>query len=277
MQAVKFKDGTKDIIEGMLAPFGGPDFLDNKDFDGEFFDSDTNFELEWFGDWDRPVLFAHGTDEALKTSVVGRLKVTPTETGLWAEAKLDEAHAYKEAISELVEKGAVGWSAGSVERFYNAGLDHESGHIKHFPVIEGSLVTMPSNPLAADAHYASKSADIAEHLKVLGVAVPEALAEPAEEDDPETDHEPVEEEATKALDDLTDLAIKAITTALNPQSLHDAAVANGAECASEVAAEPPMLALAPAGNGAEKSVDIDLEALQAMVAAAVKETVDEQL
>jgi len=268
MQAVKFKDGTKDIIEGMLAPFGGPDYLANKDFDGEYFSPDTNFELDWFGDWERPVLYGHGTDEALKTAVVGRLKITPTEAGLWAEAKLEESNAYKDAIADLVGKGALGWSSGSVERFYQAGLEAD-GHIKHFPIIEGSLVTMPSNPLAAGAHYAAKSADVLEHLQVLGIKAPTALAEP-EPDEP--DEEAADQPPVEDMDAIS--AVKAaLATALTPQSLHDASVASGAECPSEHEPRPqPGLAV-----GAAKGASFDLDAFRQDVREAVRDAVKNTL
>jgi hypothetical protein len=261
MDAVKFKDGSKDIIEGLLAPYGGPSFLAGKDFDGEFFDANTNFELEWFGDWERPVLFGHGTDPALKTAVVGRMKVTVTDAGLWGEAKLNEANAYKEAIADLVAKDALGWSAGSVERFYQPSVSTKTGHIGHFPIIEGSLVTRPANPLAA-AHYAAKSVDVIEHLAVLGVVAPEALSEPStdvltpEDVPPEVVHVGgvvVETSEPLTLTDAPTDIIEAVKSALTPQSLHDASVASGAVCSE--GKTPPATVLAIAGKAAEKQID----------------------
>lgn len=257
--AVKFKDGTTDTIEGLLAPYHGPSFLGGRDFDGEYFSAATDFELEWFGDWERPLLFGHGNDPALKTSVVGRMKVTPTDAGLWMEARLDEAHAYKDAIAALIEKEALGLSAGSIERFYHAGLDPRTGEIKHFPLIEGSLVTTPSNPVARLA-YAAKSTDALSHLAVLGVTAPEQI----------TTEPDVAVEGTAELEPPGLTAIKA---ALTPQSLHDAAVASGAKCASESEAVLPAPLLAVAGKSAEPDIPaIDLDALRAeLTELAVKE------
>lgn len=277
MQAVKFKDGNRDIIEGLLAPYYGPDFLAKKDFDGEYFTPDTNFELEWFGDWQRPVLFGHGTDEALKTAVIGRMRITPTDAGLWAEAKLEEANAYKDAISKLVDEGALGWSAGSVERFYAAGVEPD-GHIKHFPIIEGSLVTMPANPLAAGAHYAAKSTDITAHLAVLGVALPDAVkdVEPPE-DDPNEDHKPIELPRPDPLDATTALILNAAKAALTPQALHDAAVESGAKCASEMHDEPPEPALAVRNDSVKNVEAIDLDALRSELRALAVDVVNQEL
>lgn len=246
--AVKFVDGHDDLIEGMLAPFGG------RDSQGEHFTPETNFELEWFGDWERPVLYKHGKDPAIKTSVVGRMKVTPTDKGLWVQAQLDESHAYKEAIAELVNEGALGFSAGSIERFYFAGRNTKTGAIKHFPLIEGSLVTMPSHPEALPAPYATK--DAAEHLAVLGVAVPDELADiptepekdalPASEADVEPATKNVEPVTKADLDEIHE-AIKSLTAAVNALT-----------SPSDEAVDPPALAIAI--NGAEKEDPFDPEA-----------------
>lgn len=307
--AVKFVDGKDDLIEGMLAPFGGP--IAGKDLDGEFFSANTDFELEWFGDWQRPLLFGHGYDPALKTSVVGRIKVEPTDKGLWMQAQLDKKHAYYEQIRDLVADG-LGLSSGSVDHLTD--IDAKSGEIKAWPLIEGSLTPTPANPDAA-AKYATKSVDIVEHLAVLGVAVPDELADVQPEATVEQDVEPATKDATKdsaawdassaaslisqlagmlgnvedealkrdlrtAIDALTAFMtanIAAIKAApLTSQSLHDAAVASGAKCASEPEPVPPEPLLAIAGKSAETEEPVDLEAFarelrELAVSEAVKE------
>lgn len=264
--AVKFVQGSDDLIEGMLAPFGS---TDRKDLDGEFFDGETDFVLDWFGDWQRPSLFGHGFDPAMKTSVVGRLKVDATEKGLWAKAQLDKAHAYYEQVKELIDEGALGWSSGSVDHLVE--IDAKSGHIKRWPLIEGSLTPTPANPDARGVRYAAKSADVAEHLAVLGVAVPQAIkdtdAPPTEEPEDETPEELTVEPATK--DHIWD----AIKSVLSPQSLHDAAVSSGAVCAESETPEPPQPVLAV---GAAKQA-FDLDAFRAELNADVREAVQSYL
>ena len=262
--AVKFVEGHDDMIEGMLAPFGGTDLM------GEHFTADTNFELEWFGAGERPLLYAHGTDPAIKTSVIGRMSLSQTDKGVWMQAQLDKSHAYKDAVSALIKEGVLGLSAGSIERFYLPNRNPQTGAIKHFPIIEGSLTTGPAHPEALLAPYAAKSVDALEHLSVLGVKAPAQLDEP-EDKGIEDEHLPVIEPATK--DHIWD----AIKSVLSPQSLHDAAVASGAACAPSETHEPPASVLAVAGNGAAKSVPIDLEAFRAELTALAVETVKQEL
>lgn len=258
--AVKFVDGHDDLIEGMLAPFGGTDLT------GEHFTPETNFELDWFDE--RPLLYAHGTDGAIKTSVIGRMKLEPTDKGIWMQAQLDKNHAYKDAVAELIGKGALGLSAGSIERFYIPGRDARTGAIKHFPIVEGSLTPMPAHPGALLAPFASKSLDVIEHLAVLGVAVPEEIKEPDDAGESSVDIESPDA-ATKAL--LWD----ALKSVLSPQSLHDAAVASGAECAGETP-EPsqPVLAVGAAKSAPVFDLDEFREVARAAAARAVQTTLN---
>ena len=263
---VKFADGSRDLIEGMLAPFGGP--IKGKDLDGEFFSARTAFELGWFGDWQRPLLYHHGLDPELKTAIVGRIKVTPTDKGLWMEGQLDRAHEYADAVAELVDGGTMGLSSGSVSHLID--IDAKTGEIVRWPLIEGSLTPTPANPdaKAASVKYALKSADAIAHLAVLGVTAPEGVGEPVPDPDPEPPPDP-EPAAVKAV-------LDAVTKAITPQALHDVAVMAGAVCAPQDMGEmegkgAPAHLLAVAGKGAETAPAIDLVALQrAMSALAVK-------
>lgn len=257
--AVKFVDGSDDLIEGMLAPYGGP--FAGKDFDGEYFSANTDFSLDWFGDWQRPLLYHHGTDSEIKTAVIGRIKVTPTEKGLWMQAQLDKAHEYHEVVAKLVGEGALGASSGSVAHLVHT--DNKTGEIKAWPVIEGSLTPTPSNPDAKMA-YSVKSADAVEHLAVIGTDAPEQIAEPEAVKTVEPEPEPIP-------------ALKAIQEALTPQSLHDAAVASGAKCAGETEHEPPVPLLAIAGKSTEQPESADLEALRADIRALAAAKVTELL
>ncbi len=62
----QLEDAT--TIVGLAIPFGG------KDADGEYFDRDTDFCLDWMQQ--RPLLYHDGLDRDVKTAVVG----TVTET-----------------------------------------------------------------------------------------------------------------------------------------------------------------------------------------------------
>jgi len=289
MTAIKWAGKSRDVIEGLLAPYGGPEFLAGKDFQGEFFSSNTDFALDWFGDWQRPLLFQHGLDPNLDTSVVGRIKVALRDKGLWMRAQLDKAHDYYEEIATLVDEAALGLSSGSMPHLVK--VDAKTGEIKSWPLIEGSLTPTPANP-DAKAGYSIKSEEAIAHLAVIGVEAPDALKadEPEEDDDEEEEEdgsEPtlgfdgtkdddtvgVEDDATKmsmTRHEMMQMTLGAITGALTPQALHDAAKASGAACEpmGEMAGKTePAPLLAIAGKSAEPEPAVDLDALQARLSA----------
>ena len=277
--AVKWAGKSRDTIEGLLAPFGGP--IAGKDLDGEFFSPNTDFSLDWFGDWQRPMLYHHGLDSEIKTSVVGRIKVTPMDKGLWMQAQLDTAHEYYDAIAELVDQKSLGLSSGSVQHLI--AVDGKSGEIKAWPLIEGSLTPTPANP-DAKAGYAMKAVDAIEHLAVLGVEAPDALKtdDPTGADDPDEDAVVEEPAAKMSMADMGQMMmaqmVSAVTGALTPQALHDAAKASGAACepGEPMKSEPaPLLAIA--GKSAEPELVVDLAALKARFSAEAVRTAKELL
>ena len=174
--AVKFVGDSNDTIEGWLAPFGGPDYLGGKDWHGEFFAPSTDFALDWFSDWQRPLLYQHGLDGAIKTDVVGRIKVEVRDKGLWMQAQLDASHEYHDEIAKMVGSGALGASSGSVGHLVQT--DRKSGEIKRWPLIEGSLTPTPANP-QAHVGYAIKSVDAVKHLAIIGSTPPAKFSEAA--------------------------------------------------------------------------------------------------
>ncbi len=280
---VKFADESRTLIEGMLAPFGGP--IKGKDLDGEFFSAKTAFELEWFGDWQRPMLYHHGLDPEIKTAVVGRIKVTPTDKGLWMDGQLDAAHEYYSAIAELVDSGTMGLSSGSVSHLVET--DAKSGEIKRWPLIEGSLTPTPANPdaKAAPVKYAMKSADAVAHLAVLGVAAPEDIADAAllEAVPADITSTPLDElYPPDPAPDAVKAVLEAVTKAINPQAIHDVAVMAGAKCPPQDMGEmegksAPVPLLAVAGKSAETAPAIDLVALQRDMSALAVKTAQELL
>mgnify|MGYP001611060687 CR=1 FL=1 len=150
--AVKFIDGSDDIIEGLAMPFGGP--ADGRDLDGEFFDARTDFMLDFFKGR-RPGLYAHGQDLSVRGAKVA--EVTDfwlTEAGMWAQTQLDMRTQYAEAIRELVRRGALSFSSGAYPPLARIA---KSGHIDIWPWIELSYTPMPANPLAAIATKAIKA------------------------------------------------------------------------------------------------------------------------
>jgi hypothetical protein len=186
VHAVKFADGTDNIIEGLAVPFGGP--FGGKDLDGESFGPDTDLALEWFPEEGRPVIFHHGLDEGLKTALVGRqIAREVQDAGHWVKVQLDKRNRYFEQIAQMVREGILSFSSGSIPHLVST---DESGSIKSWPWVELSLTPTPANPDAAV--YAVKASEAIEHIAAVRSVVPEALkaaVDPIEDGFTEQTHE----------------------------------------------------------------------------------------
>lgn len=140
--AVKFADGTDNIIRGLAIPFGGP-FAGNKDITGEDFGPDTDLCLDWFPQG-RPILFHHGLDGVVKTAVVGRqIEVETDDEGAWVKAQLDKRSRYYSRVQQLIEAGGLGFSSGAMPHLIKTRKD---GHIERWPWVELSLTPTEANP-----------------------------------------------------------------------------------------------------------------------------------
>ncbi len=128
-----------DRVGGYLVVWGGPA---QTDLHGEYFTPQTDLALDWFER--RPVLYHHGLDGALKAALIGVIDtLVPDATGLWAEAQLDLRRRYVRAVRDLVERGALAWSSGSLPHLVEVDPD---GQIKRWPIVEGSLTPTPAEP-----------------------------------------------------------------------------------------------------------------------------------
>jgi hypothetical protein len=126
-------------VGGYLVMWGD---TNRKDLTGEYFKSDTEFGLHWYER--RPALYHHGLDDTLKDTVIGNIDTLKADTiGLWAEAQLDLRNQYVRAVQKLVEKGALGWSSGSLPHLVEIETD---GRIKRWIIVEGSLTPTPAEP-----------------------------------------------------------------------------------------------------------------------------------
>jgi hypothetical protein len=186
MHAVKFADGSDNIIEGLAVPFGGP--FGGKDLDGESFGPDTDLALDWFPEEGRPVIYHHGLDEGMKTALVGRqIGREIQDAGHWVKVQLDKRNRYFEQIAQMVRDGLLSFSSGSIPHLV---ATDESGSIKSWPWVELSLTPTPANPDAAV--YAVKASDAIEHIAAVRSTVPEALkaaVDPIEDGFTEPTHE----------------------------------------------------------------------------------------
>ncbi|MCY4540176.1 MAG: phage major capsid protein [Chloroflexi bacterium] len=140
---VKMIDAPAGRIGGYMLVWGE---ADRRDLQGEFFTPQTDVGLDWYEQ--RPVLYHHGLDGALKAAVIGVIDtLRPDETGLWAEAQLDLHKRYVRAVRRLVDLGVLSWSSGSLPHLVDVEAD---GRIKCWPIVEGSLTPTPAEPRQTD-------------------------------------------------------------------------------------------------------------------------------
>ena len=131
-------------VGGYLVVWGNPG---ERDLQGEYFTPETELGLTWYPQ--RPVLYQHGLDGELKAAVIGSMDtLVKDETGVWAEAQLDLRQRWAQAVQRLIEKGVLGWSSGSLAHLVEVADD---GHIRRWPIVEGSLTPTPAQPRRSDA------------------------------------------------------------------------------------------------------------------------------
>ncbi len=140
-----------------------------RDLQGEYFTPETELGLDWYDR--RPALYHHGQDAALKSALVGVLDtLRADEIGLWAEAQLERRLRYFRALVQLVKRGALGWSSGSLPQLREVASD---GRILRWPIVEGSLTPTPAEPRqtgiqSLKSAYAALGLDSARWLQHAG-------------------------------------------------------------------------------------------------------------
>lgn len=171
-----FEDGR---IGGYLVVWGS---TNRKDLQGEYFTPDTDLKLDWFNT--RPVLYQHGLDDHVGVTEVGIItSVKQDDHGIYAEAILDINHEdpvkrrYARQVYNLVKKGILGWSSGSMPHLVKVDRD---GRITQWPLIEGSLTPTPAEPRRTSVQA----------IKMLITAL-EASTEPIEAEGQGVDRVPV--------------------------------------------------------------------------------------
>jgi HK97 family phage major capsid protein len=182
---LKFLTEDKSRVGGYLVVFGD---AQTRDLHGEYFTPTTDFCLDMFPV--RPMLYHHGLDGKLETNLIGRIDtIKMDDVGLWAEAQLELHNRYVQAIREMIEKGALGWSSGSLPHLVKTERD---GWIKCWPIVEGSATPSPAEPRRTDIRVIKsiyKSAgldtnalqlpdqDLADPPQLLDVSMPDPNAE----------------------------------------------------------------------------------------------------
>ena len=135
--AIKAIEGSPDRVGGYLVYWGSEA---QADLQGEYFTPDTDLCLDW--PMPRPALYHHGLDATLKTALIGQIDTLKAdEVGLWAEAQLDMRNRYLAAIQQLIDRGVLHWSSGSLPHL----VERVKGWISKWPIIEGSLTATPAD------------------------------------------------------------------------------------------------------------------------------------
>lgn len=130
---IKSLDDNTAVVAGYGVIYGG------EDLEGETFVKDTDFMLDLVPS---KLVFYDHTLQAEVKHMLGNASVTPDENGLWVEAQLDRHKAYVNQILDLVEKGILGWSSGSIGHL----VEREGKTIKRWPIVEFSLTPTPAEP-----------------------------------------------------------------------------------------------------------------------------------
>ncbi len=117
-----------------------------RDLTGEFFTPRTADLDALFKAVGRlPLLYQHTMDDQLKTSVVGLVDVlTADAVGLWYEAQLTMAGEYRTALEDLIGKGALGTSSGTLPAARK--VNRQTGEITRWAIAELSLTPTPAEP-----------------------------------------------------------------------------------------------------------------------------------
>jgi len=144
MDTMKAEQLTGSKWRVLAIPFGGP--FKGKDFDGEYFDRETDVKPHWFKA--RPVIFHHGLDRAAKDEDYGEeeLDAQPSDDGWWGTVWLNRSARYWAEVDKLLRAGKMFGSSGAISHLVRK--DHKTGHIEVWPHAEQTLTVTPANPYA---------------------------------------------------------------------------------------------------------------------------------
>jgi HK97 family phage major capsid protein len=162
--SIKALDDETGKIGGYLVYYGSPEM---RDLDGEYFTRDTNYELDWYEK--RPILFHHGGDGTIKSVRIGVIKsIVDDGVGLWAEGIIEMREKYNRAVYDLVKRGILDWSSGTLPDLVEIDDD---GFIKNWPIVEGSTTPTPAMPMFKTRVHSLKG--LVEASKGVALELPE--------------------------------------------------------------------------------------------------------
>ena len=143
---IKAIDNDTITIAGYGVLFGGADL------EGDTFSKSTAFALDRMKRV--PVFYDHAMDASIDDEPLGYIKeMHQDDTGLWIEAQLRRNQRYADAVMQLIENKALGWSSGSVSHL----VRREAGAIRSWPIVEFSLTPTPAEARLSGALSAKGS------------------------------------------------------------------------------------------------------------------------
>lgn len=149
--AVVKQTDTASTIRVLGVPYFGPDYLQGKDLQGEYFDKYTDYAMT--PGTRVPMLekilsyYDHAFHALFGSDPIGVAKFyAETEEGQWYDIEISRSFRYHDFLLQLAEKGALGASSQPVQTAVV--IDYGSGHIEKWHSAEISLTPTPANPLA---------------------------------------------------------------------------------------------------------------------------------
>jgi HK97 family phage major capsid protein len=235
------------------------------DIEGDTFTPQTNFDGALVPT--KRVYYDHTLDADVQEPLGTVIETKADDTGLWVEAQLDRSRRYVDAVVNLIEKGVLGWSSGSISHL----VRREGKSIKAWPIVEFSLTPTPAEPRTLGVHRLK--ALVADHPELE--ALLQAVADKATVADAGTDADAPAEIKTFS----GELAMSEQTQAPVTEPVDIAAIVRGAvadavkamrdelakeEPAVKGAAAVPATPKDPADKGPYKSLGMFLQDVAAM-------------
>ena len=138
--AAKALGGGK--VGGYLVLYGD---ASKTDLQGDYFDSDTDFVVDWDDVIKTDVYYQHGLDPVLKRRVIDTAEMKRDAVGVWLEAQLNMRDDYECAIYGMVEAGKMGWSSGTIPWLVEREKIGGAKRIKRWPLgLDASLTPLPT-------------------------------------------------------------------------------------------------------------------------------------
>lgn len=161
---VKALEGER--IGGYLVLYGS---RAAKDLTGEYFTRDTADMLNIFkAIGTLPMLYHHGANAKLGATLVGKIDTLESDdVGLWAEAELSKRNRYVQQVKDLIAKGALSFSSGTLPLGKKRDAD---GKITRWPIVEGSLTPTPAEPRGTDVAHLAPMKAVAAAYKALNLS-----------------------------------------------------------------------------------------------------------